>query len=267
MLGVHVPLSNPLSLIPHMTKMQYDVDTFQVFLRNNRNLKHRYISATEIDSFNTALLQSGIEVFTVHAPYIMNLCRDDITSFERNVKTIREDLQLLNHFVGNKTYVIHPGSSLGKDTISALSCIKRHLEEVSDIVGNVTIALETMSGAGTQILRSPLEVEMLMCLCYDIPNISLCYDTCHVFASGNDVVETFERLKNYVSIIHLNGSKGVYNSKLDRHTNLSDGCIPLESIKDLLKSNASYKDVPVILETPLAGYFDDLEIVKSLMNF
>ena len=78
-----------------------------------------------------------------------------------------------------------------------------------------------------------------------------------MWASGYDlrepdkVVEELERylgIKN-ITLIHLNDSMTEFNSHKDRHANLGEGTIGLETLKNFI-NHPKLKHLPVVLEVP-----------------
>jgi deoxyribonuclease-4 len=106
--------------------------------------------------------------------------------------------------------------------------------------------------------------------------IGICFDTSHAFAAGYDLrteenIEStvqkiddlmgFEKLK----VVHLNDSKGDFNSRIDRHEHIGLGKIGEEGFRNILASKLG--TVPLIMETPKDSRRDDvgnLEKVKEL---
>lgn len=266
MFGIHQTLDNPLGMIPIRAK-DLGATTFQIFLRNNRNMRRRFISNEEIDAFNAQLLGSGLSSYVIHAPYILNPCTGDSEKRKRYVATIASDLQLLQRMAGVKYYVLHPGSSIDLPTDIAIQNLHTVLVELSDVVGSTKIAVEWMSGAGTQVMRSYEQVTYLKYLCESLSYVTFCFDTCHVFASGNDIFSTFQLLKDCVSVVHLNDSVGMFDSKLDRHANLGSGVIGNDNLllfaKQVHEHNA---DIPIVLETPANGMLEDFVKLKEALS-
>jgi len=264
LIGIHQSFDNPLFNII-LTAKHLGANTFQIFLRNNRNMRRRAISSDEVSYFNTIMLQSAIDTFVVHASYAMNPCTDDNEKRKHYISIVKDDLTLLNRFAGTKYYVLHPGSAKDLDTSTALKNLYNFLFEIKDNLGNVKIALEYMAGAGTQVLCTPEQIYYIMALCYDIPNICICYDTCHVFGSGQGILETYNKLQQYVGVIHLNNSSAAFASRKDRHANLMTGLIPETELNTFIKNVKSFKrDIPVILETPGTNILSDFTWLKSV---
>lgn len=265
MIGIHQSFESNIASIP-ITALSLDATTFQIFIRNNRNMKRRAISKYEIDAFNVNLLQSGISTFVVHASYAMNPCTDSVEQRDRLIKVIRDDLIVMNQMAGIKYYVLHPGSSKDCDILTALNNLRNVLHLVEDVIGTVHIALEFMAGAGTQVLCTPEQIEYIMAMCYAIPNLCICFDTCHVFAAGYNVPKAYTRLRKYIGVLHLNNSKETFGSHKDRHAPLQSGLIPTWDLEEVCRDfTTMFPERPVILETPGATLFDDLKY--ALCNF
>ena len=72
-----------------------NADTFQIFIRNNRNCKRSIITPEMLTLFNLNLQKYAIESVVIHAPYIMNLCTSDLEKRTKYTNIIKEDLKLL----------------------------------------------------------------------------------------------------------------------------------------------------------------------------
>jgi len=106
------------------------------------------------------------------------------------------------------------------------------------------------------------------------PRVSVCYDTCHAFASGYDertpadVSRTLDELDkviglSHVDVIHCNDSVTGLGSNRDRHANIGTGEIGEEGFRALLHEPRLAK-LPFILEVPGAGEGPDAEQVAVL---
>jgi deoxyribonuclease-4 len=103
--------------------------------------------------------------------------------------------------------------------------------------------------------------------------VGICFDTSHAFAAGYDLrtgetVETtvqnlndaigFEKLR----LVHLNDSKGDFNSGIDRHEHIGLGKIGEEGFRNILASKLGM--LPLILETPIDPRRDDIGNLKKV---
>jgi deoxyribonuclease-4 len=108
----------------------------------------------------------------------------------------------------------------------------------------------------------------------DDPRVSVCFDTCHAFASGYDertpgeVSKTLDELDrviglSHVEVIHCNDSVTGLGSNRDRHANIGAGEIGEEGFRALLHEPRLAR-LPFILEVPGAGGGPDAEQVAVL---
>jgi deoxyribonuclease-4 len=106
--------------------------------------------------------------------------------------------------------------------------------------------------------------------------VGVCFDTSHAFAAGYDlrthqtVEDTVNRFDEVIGLeklklVHLNDSKGDYNSHVDRHDHIGLGKIGEEGFRTILTGRLG--KLPLILETPIDNRRDDignLQKVKEL---
>jgi deoxyribonuclease IV len=82
--------------------------------------------------------------------------------------------------------------------------------------------------------------------------IGFCLDTCHAYASGEDLAGIVDRVKaitGRVDLVHCNNSRDEFGSGRDRHATLESGTIDPAVILDVIRGANS----PVICETPDPG--------------
>ena len=108
----------------------------------------------------------------------------------------------------------------------------------------------------------------------DDERVSVCFDTCHAFASGYDernaaeVSKTLDELDRVVGlsrveVIHCNDSVTGLGSNRDRHANIGTGEIGEDGFRALLHEPRLAK-LPFILEVPGAGEGPDAEQIAVL---
>lgn len=259
MLGIHQSLPVVASdLFRQATEL--GADTFQVFLRNNRNMRMRTWTPYSIEHFNRECFTSNIWSFVVHAPYAVNPGTAKEEARTKYVKMIIEDLQLLQKLAGKKYYVLHPGSANTCSYEQALCNLKSVLEAVKPFQGTTTVVVEFMAGQGTQLLRDMPQIKW----CIDnIPDVRFCCDTCHVFAAGMNPLGTLMAFKDYIDVLHINNSETIYNSRVDRHANLREGKIPINLLEECYEFwTEEFPMKPAILETPSLSLVDDFYYLK-----
>jgi deoxyribonuclease-4 len=91
------------------------------------------------------------------------------------------------------------------------------------------------------------------------PRVGVCLDTCHLVASGYDIVgedgygRTFRAFDRIVGIdrlrvFHANDSKRPCGSRIDRHEHIGRGCLGLEPFRRLLH-DPRFAGLPMLIET------------------
>ena len=132
------------------------------------------------------------------------------------------------------------------------------LNEVLCEEDDVIICLETMSGKGSELGRSFEELARIYEGVTYNDKLRVCFDTCHVNDAGYDIVNNldgvlteFDKILglNQIATIHINDSKNVLGAGKDRHANLGDGTIGLETLRTIVHL-PEFAAVPKILETP-----------------
>ncbi|EGV00163.1 endonuclease IV [Mycoplasmopsis columbina SF7] len=194
------------------------------------------------------------EDIVVHAPYIINPSNPDKQEFAINF--LVQEIKRMNYF-GAKYLVLHPGAYTKFNPESALNTLIKTLEEVLKQTNDVVICIETMAGKGTEV---GVNFDQLSYLIRTLDNerIQMCLDTCHIWDAGYNIKNYDEfkaELKKYdllkhIKVIHLNDSKNDVNSHKDRHANINQGFIGLETLAKFVHDK-DFDNVPIILETPI----------------
>ena len=214
--------------------------------------------------------------FIVHAPYIVNLANFEKAKFA--IDFLTKEIQMMN-LIGAKYLVLHPGAFLKQDQEETLKFLAKNLKKILNQTEDVTIALETMAGKGSEIGTNLEQLKLLIDL-VDDPRIGICLDTCHMWDAGYDLKTDFEEndgqnlinllinlnLMDRVKVIHLNDSKNPIGSKKDRHENIGKGHIGLKALKNIVHHRA-FAHVAKILETPYEEediYQKEIALLKQI---
>jgi deoxyribonuclease-4 len=94
----------------------------------------------------------------------------------------------------------------------------------------------------------------------DDERLTLCIDTCHLFAAGygldgpEGVEACFESLHanglaGRLALVHANDAKGERGSRRDRHERIGEGHIGVEGFFEILR-RPEVRDLDLVLETP-----------------
>lgn len=264
LIGIHQSFTGLRNL--WSTAAYYGNNTFQCFLRNNRNMKRREITYDDIACFNVCAKRVFNPCFVTHAPYALNPASGESTKRRNAVSIIREDVELVQKLFGDGYYVLHPGAwtEYSKPLSSGMLILSMH--ELEDLKAGI-ICLETMAGQGTQHLRDIESMQIILDKC---PHVNLCVDTCHIWAAGigfNEFIQFAETYANRIKVIHVNDSLTDFGSHADRHANIDYGRMDSSELyKFLLRMHKLCPGAPMILETPADHIDESLAKVKELFK-
>lgn len=261
-IGSHVSFSDKGLLNAAEEAVSYGSSTFMIYTGAPQNTKRKPIEDQFVEEGKALMAANGMEEIVVHAPYIINLGSYKDNTFELAVDFLQEEVRRTD-YLGVRQIVLHPGAYTDKDPEYGIARIASGLNEVLKGTSetNVSIALETMAGKGTELGRTFEELALIIDQVEDSDRLSVCFDTCHVHDAGYDIVndldgvlEEFDRVigLNRLAVVHLNDSKNPRGAAKDRHAPLGSGYIGFEAISRVVQ-HEKLKHLPFILETPWIG--------------
>ncbi|TMD27900.1 MAG: deoxyribonuclease IV [Chloroflexi bacterium] len=228
-----------------------------------------------IATFKEAAAKHGRPPFYFHAVYLINLAGDDPTLRQRSESTLAGYLKAADE-LGVDGVIFHTGSHKGGGFEARLPQITEHLRHVLERAEpkRARLLIENNAGLGGCVGAKFEEIRQMLDALDNDKRVSVCFDTCHAFASGYDernaaqVKKTIDELDRVVGlkkveVIHCNDSVTGLASNRDRHANIGDGQIGEEGFRALLHEPRLAK-LPFILEVPGAGGGPDAEQVAIL---
>jgi deoxyribonuclease-4 len=267
-IGCHVGNSGPLMLAGSIKEaLSYDANCFMVYLGPPQNTIRKPIESMNADLMKIIASENNINLddVIIHAPYIVNLARQDEEKFDFAVRFIAQEVQGV-HNIGCKYLVLHPGSAVDSEREDALKQVARGINEIINLTptARTVIAIETMAGKGNEVGRTFEEIKYIIDLVNDKTRVGVCLDTCHINDGGYDLVNNYEQVINdfneiigldYLKVIHVNDSKNPLGAHKDRHENIGFGNIGFETVKRIF-NDVRFIDIPKILETPYVASLD-----------
>jgi len=260
-LGSHVSMSGKKMLIGSVEEaLSYKANTFMIYTGAPQNTKRKPIDELNI-SAGLELMQAHdmrAADIIVHAPYIINLANTvnpRVSDLAREF--LRSEIERAEA-IGAKQIVLHPGAHVGEGVKIGLPAIIAGLNEVITPKQTVQIALETMAGKGSEIGRNFEELAEIIAGVNHPDKLSVCFDTCHVWDAGYDLVHDYEGVLEQfdhiigldrIGVLHINDSKNDCGSHKDRHENIGFGQIGFETLNRIVHDQR-FGDVSRILETP-----------------
>jgi deoxyribonuclease-4 len=230
----------------------------QIFTRNQLRWESKPLSGRQITDFRHALEGSGVRAVCAHGSYLPNLASPDPETRKRSIESVREELGRCGS-LGISFLIVHPGSHMGEGETAGVRRVVSAVNEAFERgPGFVKLLVETTAGQGTSI---GYRFEHLRDIIAGVgpERAGACLDTCHVFAAGYDLTEneydnTLERWDrvvglSYLHAIHLNDSKGVVGSRVDRHQHIGEGAIGIKPFARFMRDDRLVR-IAKILETP-----------------
>lgn len=276
-IGSHVSMSAPDYLLGAVKEaISYGANALMIYTGPPQNTRRKPIAEMKVKEAHECMEQNGIskQSVIVHAPYIINLanCMKPET-YELAVDFLTKEIERVKEIEASYL-VLHPGSHVQAGEAAGLDKIVAGLNEAMQNMGNVSIALETMSGKGSEL---GYQFEQLRYLIDHVDHpeaIKICLDTCHIHDAGYDlqhfdeVLEQFDQIIGIdrLACIHVNDSKNIRGAKKDRHANIGFGEIGYEKLHYIVH-HPRLENIVKILETPYiedhAPYQQEIAMLKS----
>ena len=275
-IGSHVRFNNEQLLGSVKEALSYGANTFMFYTGAPQNTIRSNINDDLLKEAHKLMINNNIDINKVicHAPYIINLANnEDESKYLFSQEFLRKEIDRCMT-LGIKYLVLHPGSAVKLDKISAINNIINGLNNILREDDNIIVLLETMAGKGTEIGSKMDEISTIINGVYLKEKVGVCLDTCHLNDSGiniNDFDKYLDIFDKYIGInkigcIHINDSKNEISSHKDRHENIGFGTIGFKTLLNVIY-NKRLEDIPKILETPYIGdnppYKYEIEMIKN----
>ena len=269
-IGSHVSMSAPDYLLGAVKEaVSYDANALMIYTGPPQNTRRKPISEMKVKEAHELMQRHGIckQSMIVHAPYIINLanCLKPET-YELAVEFLTKEIERVKEL--EATYlVLHPGSHVKAGEEAGL-------DEAMQNMGNVSIALETMSGKGSELGYRFEQLRYIIDHVKHGEALSVCLDTCHIHDAGYDIAHFDEVLREFdriiglerLACIHVNDSKNIQGAKKDRHANIGFGEIGYQTLYHIVH-HPRLENVVKILETPYIEehppYQQEIAMLKS----
>ncbi|MCB0309981.1 MAG: deoxyribonuclease IV [Bdellovibrionales bacterium] len=229
------------------------------------------------DQFLKRRATSQVERVFFHGIYLINLATPDPSKFELSKNSLVHALDLISRIAGDGV-IFHVGSLKDQTDENAayqqiISGIDWILDKTPD---DAKLILEVAAGSGKVVGDRFEELARIYEGVSKKERVGFGLDSQHMWASGYDLQNDLEKILHQVEklfglekvwCIHLNDSKTELGSKKDRHENIGEGLIGLETIKNLF-CHKKLTGIPFVLETPAMKQLDTAALeVKKLQNF
>lgn len=275
LLGAHLSISKGFEET-FSNAQEIGASAIQIFIGSNRSWHSSALTQEKISDFLKYKTLTNVSMVLAHASYLINLASANPSVLKNSIKALSQDLLKCDEL--NIPYlVLHPGACT---TLTRETGMLQIIDSLNAIFKNTAsscqILLETMAGQGSTLGSSFEEISFIINGVQSKKRVGVCWDTCHLFASGyslseiDSLITHFDNIcgLDYLKAIHLNDSKSSFNSHVDRHANIGTGLIDMSDLKQLLH-HKKLKHLPFILETPLSEtssyliYKKEIELLLS----
>jgi len=235
-------------------------EALQIFSKNANQWNGKPLDSAEIRAFRTRIDQTGIQPAVSHASYLINLATTFPLLRKQSRAAFLDELDRAEA-LGLLGVVIHPGTCTAGTEDEALALIAEAIRAALKTRPRqrTMVLLEHTAGQGRTLGYRFEHLAAILEHLDGSPRVGICLDTCHLVASGYDIVsdagyaQTFAELERIVGldrlkVFHGNDSKKPCGSRVDRHEHIGAGCIGLEPFRRLI-NDPRFATLPILIET------------------
>src|SRR5580700_11968279 len=251
----------------------------QIFVKNNMQWFAKPFAEVELSAYHGH--PDRPKAVFGHTSYLINPGANNPDFREKSIRALTEELARADQ-LGLPFLVLHPGAHMGDGEETGLKRIVANLDAVlaSRSGSKCRIALEITAGQGTSLGHTFEQLATIIERSKSPERLATCLDTAHLFAAGFDIatakgfwdmVHKFDRIigRERLAAWHLNDSKTVLGSRVDRHDHIGKGKIGLAPFLEIMRSK-EFNAIPKVLETPknedLKEDVENLRVLTGLLE-
>jgi deoxyribonuclease-4 len=258
LIGAHVSTAGGL-VQAHARGVERGCDAIQVFNQSPRQWRPTRWKSDDVAEFLQLMKDGPIESATIHAVYLINPATKDRDMRRKSAESLVHALRMGDEIKADGV-VLHPGSTVGEPHAEALERAGEMLRHALGESDRCRLLLENTAGAGNTLGRTFEELRELVDLAGGDKRIGICLDSCHMLASGFDIV-TADKLTGVIDdykrivglrrlrCLHLNDSLAPLGSNRDRHAPPGEGELGPRGCAAFL-SEPRFEKLPVLFEGP-----------------
>ena len=258
-IGAHMSVAGGVSKAVERAVL-HGCEALQIFSKNASQWKGAPLDPGEIRTFRRRVEETRIAPVVAHASYLINLATTFPLLREQSIAAFIDELDRAEA-LGLMGVVIHPGTCTAGSEGDALKLIAEaiRLSFKARPRKRAMVLLEHTAGQGRTVGHRFEHLATILEHLDGSPRVGVCLDTCHLVASGYDIVsdtgyrQTFDAFDRTVGlgrvkVFHGNDSKKPCGSRVDRHEHIGEGCLGLEPFRRLI-NDERFDAVPMLIET------------------
>jgi deoxyribonuclease-4 len=272
LIGCHVSIAGGISNAP-LNAAELGGEAFQCFSRSPQGGPAPVLTDEEVEKFLIACKKHHLKEWVLHAPYYVNFASGVAGIRTRSAHIIREELER-----GTKIQaayaMFHPGSAKDVGRGKGLTYVVEGIKKVLDgYTGTTKLLVEISAGAG-EVIGDTFEELAEILDRVGHPDLGICFDTEHAFASGYDLRDTervnavFRQFDQMIGIdrlkmSHCNDSKIELGGHKDRHEHIGKGFIGRAGFEAMFQEPL-LRHINWYLETEHDAVKQDIEILREI---
>jgi deoxyribonuclease IV len=244
-IGPHVHDEDPLP-----AAVSTESPVVQFFLGDPQGWAAPRFPGGDAAALRTALAGAGVQAF-IHAPYRINVASTNNRIRIPSRKLLGQYLAAAAE-IGAQGVVVHGGHvTADADVAEGYGNWRKAVERTER---PVAMLIENTAGGDNAMARGLDAVARLWDAVAGAgaggaSDVGFCLDTCHAYASGEELPGIVDRVKaitGRIDLVHGNNSRDEFGSGRDRHAGMTTGTIDPAQLVDVFRAAGS----PVICETP-----------------
>lgn len=239
-------------------------EALQIFTKNANQWRGRPLDPADVAAFRRRIDETGMRPAVSHASYLINLATTFPALREQSIAAFIDELDRADA-LGLLGVVIHPGTCTAGTEEEALRLVADAIRQAFRARPRrpAMVILEHTAGQGRTVGHRFEHLAAIMGHLRGSARVGVCLDTCHLIASGYDIVSergycdtfaAFDRLVGLerLKVFHANDSKRPCGSRVDRHEHIGRGCLGEVPFRRILHDRR-FAGVPMLIETEKAS--------------
>ena len=258
-IGAHMSVAGGVSKAVDRARV-HGCEALQIFSRNASQWHPKPLDPAEVEAFRKRIDQTGIAPVVSHASYLINLATTFSTLRQQSIAAFIVELDRADA-LGLMGVVIHPGTCTAGSEEDGLRLIGDAIRQAFKARPRrkTLVLLENTAGQGRTLGYRFEHLAAIIGHLRGSTRVGVCLDTCHLVASGYDIVsesdyrKTFDAFDRIVGIgrlkaFHGNDSKKPRGSRVDRHEHIGHGYLGEAPFRRLLHDRR-FAGLPILIET------------------
>jgi deoxyribonuclease-4 len=258
-IGAHMSVAGGVSKAVDRALI-HGCESLQIFSKNANRWIGSPLDPAEVMRFRRRIEETGIRPVVSHASYLINLATTFDVLRQQSIAAFVDELDRAD-MLGLLGVVIHPGTCTAGTEDEGLRLIADGIRQAFKARPRrkTMVILEHTAGQGRTLGHRFEHLAAIIRHLKESARIGVCLDTCHLVASGYDIVseagyrqtfDAFERILGLerLKVFHGNDSKRPCGSRVDRHEHIGRGCLGEAPFHRILHDRR-FAGLPILIET------------------